>query len=269
MNMELLNRKPSVINMLCCPSCNSDLASRGTAALVCGKCCAIYPIVDGIIDLFPEYEGSKKFLQWAMERKAVVGIYEDFFRPTFTKFFSKSHVTYDGEVAWLNNVLPAEIRHALDLAAGTGRYTEIISSIRAPELVVTIDVSVPMLVAAKKRNESRGIHDVLYIRADAHSVPLKNGSVDTILCFGAMHLFENPSAVIRECARVLQMGGTFSALTAGSINGHELRMALLSKLLGWIFFDKSWLTRQFEEESMSITAHSQSNYVAMFSASKR
>lgn len=265
----MLNTSSYLTKFLCCPTCKSGLEASSDMSLCCTKCGVSFPLTEGIVDFIPTYKGSRKFLQWAMERQFIVEVYEDFFRPAFTRFFSRSGVSYDKETAWLDSLLPKDIRYVLDLASGTGRYTEIANTIRSPELVFAIDMSLPMLLTAKRCNDERGVSNVIYLRADAHKLPFKRNTFDTILCFGAMHLFQYPALAINEFSRVLDSKGTFAALTAGSIQGNEKRMQVLSKLLSWTFFERKWLSDHFAKVDLEMMSYTQSSYVAMFSAQKR
>lgn len=255
------------VSLFRCPACRSELNSD-CEGFRCAACSSLYPIVEGIIDFFPSYSGSSKMLQWAMEKHFVVQAYEDYLRPAFTRFFSKSLVDYDKEVAWLNDHIPQNVKVVLDLASGTGRYTEIISAIRSPEIVFAVDVSLPMLIAAKKRNSRRGLSNVFYLRADAHHLPFRDNSFDLTLCFGAMHLFQNPSNCIDEISRTTQRGGVFAALTAGSVKGKETSMAILSRILSWTFFDKKWIATHLGSRQIELTSYIQSSHVALFSGQK-
>jgi ubiquinone/menaquinone biosynthesis C-methylase UbiE len=69
------------------------------------------------------------------------------------------------------------------------------------------DLSNRMLQRAARVCRERGFDDALLIRADATGLPLRDASVDRILCFNGLHVIPNKAAVIAEFARILRPGG--------------------------------------------------------------
>lgn len=69
------------------------------------------------------------------------------------------------------------------------------------------DLSSRMLEHAAAVCERRGLGNVTLIRADATALPLRDASVDRILCFNGLHVIPDKEAVIAEFARVLRPGG--------------------------------------------------------------
>lgn len=69
------------------------------------------------------------------------------------------------------------------------------------------DLSNGMLQRAARVCRERGFDDALLIRADATGLPLRDASVDRILCFNGLHVIPNKAAVIAEFARILRPGG--------------------------------------------------------------
>lgn len=68
------------------------------------------------------------------------------------------------------------------------------------------DLSVGMLEHAARVAAARGF-DVTLIRADAARLPLRDRSVDRVLCFNGLHVIPGKAAVLAELARVLRPGG--------------------------------------------------------------
>jgi len=102
----------------------------------------------------------------------------------------------DAAVDWM---LPAGVRHVLDLAAGTGKLTE---RLVARGLRVTaVEPSEAMRTAL--RDAAPGAHA---LPGTAEHIPLEDGSVDAVLVAQAWHWFDVPAAV-PEIARVLRPGG--------------------------------------------------------------
>jgi ubiquinone/menaquinone biosynthesis C-methylase UbiE len=69
------------------------------------------------------------------------------------------------------------------------------------------DLSNAMLQRAARVCRERGFDDAHLIRADATELPLRDASVDRILCFNGLHVIPDNAAVIAEFARILRPGG--------------------------------------------------------------
>ena len=89
-------------------------------------------------------------------------------------------------------------RDVLDLACGTGRYSELAERAGA-RLVVSVDFSTGMLLRARTAQR---------IRADMHALPLRAGSVDVVLSGLALGHGADLGRCVREIARVLRPRGT-------------------------------------------------------------
>ena len=81
---------------------------------------------------------------------------------------------------------------------------------RTSRPLVVLDRSLGMLRRGMER--LRRIHgsvpsNVLFMQADANALPFRDGSLATVICHGAFHVFSSPSAVCAEWGRVLRPGG--------------------------------------------------------------
>lgn len=85
----------------------------------------------------------------------------------------------------------------LDLGCGTGSAGGAIR--KAGAKVIGADLSVACLVAAKRR-----LDDV--VRADAATLPFKDGVFDGLVSRGALHHLHDPETALKEAARVLKPG---------------------------------------------------------------
>jgi SAM-dependent methyltransferase len=83
-----------------------------------------------------------------------------------------------------------------------------------------IDTSPRMIEAARERlaRHPRAEAQV----ADAHDLPFRNGSFDSVLLFHTLTYAEHPKRVVEECARVLRSGGRLVALTLDQHDQREL-----------------------------------------------
>jgi ubiquinone/menaquinone biosynthesis C-methylase UbiE len=95
----------------------------------------------------------------------------------------------------------------LDVATGGG-HTALAF---APQVgdVVALDLTLPMLEAARAHIATQGIINVTYCRGAAESLPFADSSFDISACRLAAHHFADPQRYAAEVARTLRPGGLF------------------------------------------------------------
>lgn len=113
----------------------------------------------------------------------------------------------------------------VDVAAGSCVPSASAYSTTSRPLVV-LDRSLAMLRRGMAR--LRHIHgrippNVAFMQADANSLPFRTGSISTVVCHGAFHVFSSPAAVCAEWVRVLESGGRLfvSSLVQGRWLGDQ------------------------------------------------
>ena len=121
----------------------------------------------------------------------------------------------------------------LDLACGPGIYTRPFARTIAPGLAVGLDLSPVMLRYARSRAHAAEIHNLVLVRGDAVRLPFAGARFDVVNCCGALHLFPNADAALREVHRVMKPAGRFTvaAFRRGSGRSAALGSAL-RRLLG-------------------------------------
>lgn len=97
-----------------------------------------------------------------------------------------------------------EVRHVLDLAAGTGKLTEGLLPLGLE--VTAVEPDDHMLAELSRR-----FPQVRALPGSAERIPLPDSSVDAVLVGQAFHWFD-PEAAPVEIARVLRPGGVIGAL---------------------------------------------------------
>jgi SAM-dependent methyltransferase len=97
----------------------------------------------------------------------------------------------------LTPLLPAAANRALDLACGTGRWMELLST-RNVEEVIGLDLSLAMLNAAQQRSCVPG----RVVRGDCLHLPFRAGSFDLIICSFAVEHIVSLQRMAGELARV-------------------------------------------------------------------
>lgn len=143
----------------------------------------------------------------------------------FHKIYQTQAEQYDALVSYedhQSNLLPAltEIQplkaiSAVELGAGTGRFTRLLAPYATH--IVAVDISMPMLEVAKRRLTSDGSKNNSLVQADHRSLPIADGQVDlTIAGWSFGHLIGwHPDSWLRqielavsEMGRILRVGGT-------------------------------------------------------------
>jgi ubiquinone/menaquinone biosynthesis C-methylase UbiE len=125
---------------------------------------------------------------------------------------------YDGYLGrWSRLFAPAVLNIAevsrgdrvLDLATGPGEAALMaLSIVEQSGLVVGVDISEPMLEAARARLGNRSFRPVA---ADGHALPFRDGQFDAVVCQLSLQFFRDPAQGLGECCRVLRKGGRVAA----------------------------------------------------------
>ncbi|MDY6832491.1 MAG: methyltransferase domain-containing protein [Thermodesulfobacteriota bacterium] len=273
--MNILLEK--ALDFLVCPACSANpeaslsFVRAPAPALQCAGCRASYPVVNGVLDFLPDYHEHRQqgLAQWLMENRAVVSVYEKYFRPAFTRMGSP--ITYEEEMAWLKGVQTGRpVKTVLDLACGTGKYARMLNDFYGPDLVFAADISLPMLEQAVAYANAAGSKNILHIRADAGALPFKDNAIDRANCFGALHLFPDAPRAIRELGRTASEDAVFTCLTGRKVRLLSPVQKIFSLLMTFQFFDGDRLQQALIEAGfgeMDCVVHRQ--MVLMFGAVKK
>ncbi|MGD8323060.1 MAG: methyltransferase domain-containing protein [Gammaproteobacteria bacterium] len=120
-----------------------------------------------------------------------------------------------GRLAWLN---PAP-KIIIDAGCGTGRGCAALTERYPGALTLGIDISPAMLTAALRLQSA-----AVFARCDVQALPFVDHSVDLLLV-NLVLPWCDPSALLRECARVLSVEGLLLLSTTGPTTLQELRRA--------------------------------------------
>ena len=129
-------------------------------------------------------------------------------------------------------VASAERGWLVDVAAGTCVDAAAIHA-RTTRPTVVLDRSIAMLRRARERVAAFGggvPAEIVFLQADATAMPFAEGSITTLLCHGAYHVFQDTALLTDEWKRTLApMGGLFvSSLVRGRWLGDRY-LALLRR----------------------------------------
>lgn len=112
----------------------------------------------------------------------------------------------------LSRIRALGIEKGLALDVGTGPGIFPLGLVRAlPEMeFLAIDLSPAMAKAAQKNSAESGQTERIHVNvSSAYALPLKDETVDLVICLNTLHHLENPLPFFNEVARVLKRGGKF------------------------------------------------------------
>jgi ubiquinone/menaquinone biosynthesis C-methylase UbiE len=264
--MELIERSLAYLR---CPNCQGDDLVASRSHLQCTGCGASYPVASGIVDFYPEYVSAGAGAQRAMESRFIASIYEKHWRPWFTSLGSS--ITYEEEKAWLlEQDDRTGVESILDLGAGTGRYARILADAYRPSLVLALDLSRAMIEKGNEDSRQQGYTNILFVKGDAQRLPVRDGAIDLLNCFGALHLFPDPEAAIDELARVAAPGAVFTCLTAcrSGAPRRQRTQRWFSNLASFRFFEVDALRAKLASAGFEDFKPTESGSVLLFSAKR-
>lgn len=93
----------------------------------------------------------------------------------------------------------------VDIGTGTGRMLTLFSKSFGEG--VGFDLSREMLTIARNNIDNAGVSNAQVRHGDLFSLPLETGSVDFVCVHQVLHFLAEPSAAVREAARLLKPGG--------------------------------------------------------------
>ncbi len=115
-----------------------------------------------------------------------------------------SHLVGQDFLEWL---APVPGLRWIDIACGTGAFTELIKQRCAPSEIQALDPAEAQLVYARQRSGSSG---ATFIEGDAMALPFEDGRFDAAVMALALNLVPDPSKGVSEMVRVVRSGGTVS-----------------------------------------------------------
>lgn len=202
-----------------CPSCGGDVNTHPSAetgpeprACSCPACYHEYSVVDGVLDFLPGDTSPRSLSQRLMEWKRLVAIYESRWSRAGPHFAAITKIPLEEEMRLIREIVDLDsARTVLDLACGTGLYSRNLAEGAPERHIIGLDLSWPMLHYASSQNRRLGIENLTYLHGDAHTLPLKDDTMDVANCCGALHLFPDFRQVLRELSRVVRPKGRLSA----------------------------------------------------------
>ena len=106
---------------------------------------------------------------------------------------------------YLQSILPPAGR-SLEVGCGSAQLSCLLAT--SGYQTVCFDPSAPALQAARTNYSVAGVPGS-FVLGDGFRLPFADGSFDVVLSSGLLEHFEDPSPIVREMVRVLQLGGVF------------------------------------------------------------
>ncbi|ALG10745.1 class I SAM-dependent methyltransferase [Kibdelosporangium phytohabitans] len=198
------------LTALRCPRCRGKLTVRqGAAECSCGTG---FPITKGILNLLDSTGGSGDLLSQLATISTMSYFYEVYARPAFRRLCGmnwEDQVDHEWEQAYIaEHVRPVD-GPVLDLAAGSGMWTNTLAELVGADRVIGLDIAPGPLASLRDRRP-----DVAAVVASAGSLPFDDASVGAVVCWDALQAFpEVAPAAIAEVGRCLRPGGSFTLYT--------------------------------------------------------
>ncbi len=198
-----------------CPACRTGALTLRTNAVQCAHCGASFPVTGGVIDLIPELSSERRLWQDIVDWNVFVQLYESHLwrrGPFFNIIFG---ISFKRELEMIMHALDLQDNETLlDIACGPGIYTRSFARKLHRGKVVGLDLSMPMVIYAHAKAQSKGIPNLLFIHGDAQDLPFPDNEFDAANCCGALHLFPDLPTTLSGIYRVLKPGGRVTVAAA-------------------------------------------------------
>ena len=159
-------------------------------------------------------------------------------------------------VSWLS---PDRSWICLDIATGGGHVARNLAG--QVSTVVATDLTMEMLEAARSSHMESGLHNIVYVLADAENLPFPDKSFDVVTCRIAPHHFTDKAKFVSEASRVLKDDGKF--LLVDNVVQDDPELAEFMNTFEWMRDNShigcasiaEWET-MFQESGLEITTSS-------------
>lgn len=196
-----------------CPVCRLGLVVNDEQVR-CVDCGSRFSTAHGVLDLtgaVADVEDPDDVLQNAAVLQRIGMYYETVLRPGFLRLMGAN---WDGRIrprdedAYLVERTRPMGGPVLDLAAGAGRWTSVLTEAFGAERVIALDLNKAMLTWLRGQ-----LPGVLAVEASALDLPFGDATLGAVNCWNALQALPDPAQAIAEIGRCLRPGGTLTLLT--------------------------------------------------------
>jgi len=217
------------LNTYACPTCKGPL-THGGLAFDCPACQVSYPIVDSIPDFTGKDRISRINPALRMMDSPLIGrLYETkLWYPVVLRIIGGSKApSFEQLMDKVGAIVAAQSGMVLDVACGPGTLGRRVAS--PTRTVFGVDISWSMLRQGAAYVTQEGIGNVQFARASADALPFPDAFFNLALCGGALHLFPDTVAALREIARVMKTGALLAVTTFAPARVGILRFEAIRK----------------------------------------
>lgn len=204
--------------LLRCPTCRDAIQLQENGAR-CHACATSYLSANGILDLSAgvrdaagDDAATADLLQKLSEMPKMGLYYEAFLRPNYLRLAGTNigyEVTPEDEDAYIIEHLRDTEGPVVDLAAGAGRWTEVVATAVGADRLTAVDMLLPMLNVLRNR-----LPAVPAVMGTALNLPFADASLGAINLWNALQAFpDDAEQAIAEIGRCLRPGGVLTMMT--------------------------------------------------------
>jgi SAM-dependent methyltransferase len=201
-NGTLVRKVPELaqyLELLACPSCKGDLSAPGDLALVCRRCQATYPILNGIPDLRLPSEARTETVRNFYTESPFPN-----YPPNDTLSGLRGRAARSEFARLLEQAVPGDAK-VVEIGCGTGQTSLFLAT--ADRVIIGADLtraSLELGAAAAARYDLRGVR---FVETDLRSPGLREGAFDVVYSSGVLHHTPDPRASFRSMAKLVKPGG--------------------------------------------------------------
>lgn len=226
-----------------CSRCKNSIRYEN-AKLICDNCGNQFDVLDGLINFTPKEYWIEEWNNTIM--KKAYSIFFDLLGPIY-----ESNIWYQWTLNisgakgnsiktitdYINGVLANVEGNIIDIACGTATYGRRIANEK--RVVYGLDFSYGMLRQGIKYIEKQKLENIYLVQGTADYLAFKNDSFYAAICAGSLHLFNDPSSVLKEVKRVLKTDSKIALQTF--ISNRKDKNPSFKEKTGFHFFDSSSL----------------------------
>jgi len=212
------------LGVYACPSCQGDLTPVA-AGLRCATCQVTYPLVDGIPDfiLGDSAQSTNSLLRNVGRIDRLARFYESWwwYPLVLTVYGGWRKTSLPELVRLVGEMVRTDGRLILDVACGPGTLGRRIVS--PAQEVYGVDISLGMLRLGRAYARRDRLSNVHFARAQVEALPFRPATFDAAICGGALHLFSDTVAALRQIGQAMKPGAPLAVTTFIAGDGGVLK----------------------------------------------